>query len=123
MAILGFSGSPFEGGNTDRLIKAVLEKSCREYVFVNLSTLEFSPCRGCCHLCARTNMCGVKDDLHPYLTQILESEALVLGSPYHLGIVTGFMYNFLTRLFCFHHVKRLLADKPVLLAGQHYILR
>lgn len=115
MAILGVSGSPFVRGNTDRLVKAVLEKSGRETVFANLSKLNFKPCRGCCHLCATTNMCGRKDGLHPYLKLILESEALVLGTPYQLGVATGFMYNFLTRLFCFHHVKRLLVDKPAVL--------
>jgi len=117
LAILGVSGSPFIGGNTDRLVKAVLEKSGREAVFVNLSRLRFDPCRGCCHLCATTNMCGRKDELHQYLKLVLKSEALVLGTPYQLGIATGFMYSFLTRLFCFHHVKELLADKPVILVS------
>lgn len=112
---MGVSGSPFVGGNTDRLVKAVLEKSGREAVFINLSKLRFDPCRGCCHLCATTNMCGRKDELHPYLKLVLKSEALVLGTPYQLGMATGFMYNFLTRLFCFHHVKKLLAGKPMVL--------
>ena len=115
MAILGVSGSPFPGGSTDRLVKAVLEKSGRETVFINLSRLRFDPCRGCCHLCATTNMCGRKDELHQYLGLILKSESLVLGTPYQLGTPTGFMYNFLTRLFCFYHVKKLLTDKPVVL--------
>ena len=115
MAVLGVSGSPKVGGNTDRIIKAVLEKSGKETVFINLSTLRFDPCRGCCHLCASTNMCGRKDKLLPYLKLVLESEALVLGTPYQLGRETGFMNNFLTRLWCFYHVKKLLSDKPALL--------
>ncbi len=115
MAVLGVSGSPKVGGNTDRIIKAVLEKSGKETVFINLSTLRFDPCRGCCHLCATTNLCGRKDELHPYLKLVLESEALVLGTPYQLGMPTGFMYNFLTRLSCFYHIKKLLADKPAIL--------
>ena len=117
MAILGVSGSPFVGGNTDRLLKAVLEKSGKETIFVNLSQLRFDPCRGCAHLCATTNMCGIKDELYPYLKLILKSEALVLGTPYQLGTATGFMFNFLTRLWCFFHVKKLLADKPVVLVS------
>ncbi len=115
MAIMGVSGSPFAGGNTDRLIKATLGRSGKETIFVNLSKLRFSPCRGCAHLCAKTNICDRKDGLHSYFHLILKSEALVLGAPYQLGTVTGFMYNFLTRLLCFHHAKRLLLDKPVLL--------
>ncbi len=115
MAIIGLSGSPFVRGNTDRLVRAVLKKSGRETVFVNLSRLRFDPCRGCAHLCGTTNMCGRKDELHPYLKLVLESEALVLGTPYQLGRETGFMNNFLTRLWCFFHVKKLLSDKPALL--------
>lgn len=115
MAILGLSGSPKVGGNTDRMVQAVLERSGKECDFVNLSTLRFDPCRGCCHLCAPTNVCGRHDDLHPYLNLVLEAEALVLGTPFQLGMPTGFMFNFLTRLECFHHIKILLADKPAIL--------
>lgn len=115
MAIMGISGSPILGGNTDRMIKAVLKKSGKETIFINLSTLHFSPCRGCAQLCAIKNMCGRKDGLHPYLKMVLKLEALVLGTPYQLGTVTGFMHNFLTRLWCFQHVKRLLSEKPVVL--------
>jgi multimeric flavodoxin WrbA len=58
-------------------------------------------------------MCNIKDELHPYLKLILKSEALVLGTPYQLGRPTGFMDSFLTRLWCFYHIKELLVDKPL----------
>jgi multimeric flavodoxin WrbA len=115
MVIIGVSGSPIVEGNTDRIIQAVLKKSGKESIFINLSRLQFDPCRGCCDLCATTNICGIKDELYPYLKLILKSEALVLGTPFQLGMPTGFMYNFITRLFCFHHVKKLLNDKPSVL--------
>jgi len=56
MAIVGISGSPVQGGNTDRLVRSLLEQSGPERTFVNLSTLDFVPCRGCADLCARTNI-------------------------------------------------------------------
>jgi hypothetical protein len=117
MTVLGISGSPIVDGNTDRLVRAVIQESGKESVFVNLSALQFDPCRGCCHLCAATNMCGIEDGLKPYLELMLQSEALVLGTPFQLGMPTGFMFNFLTRLFCFHHVKKLLTGKPALLVS------
>ncbi len=117
MAILGISGSPKKGGNTDRMIQALLEKSGKETEFVNLSRLKFDPCRGCCHLCASTNMCGVKDDLHPYLALVRDAEALVLGTPYQMGHPTGFMFNFITRLECFHHAHIALINKPAVLVS------
>jgi multimeric flavodoxin WrbA len=117
MAIVGISGSPIIGGNTDRLVKSLLEQSGREHTFVNLSTLTFAPCRGCPHLCAKTNMCGHKDDLWPYLKPILDADALVLATPFHGSNITAWLYSFISRLWCFHHVKNLLEGKPVLLVA------
>ncbi len=115
MKILGLSGSPKKGGNTDRMVKAVLAESGAETNFLNLSRIRFDPCRGCCHLCASTNKCGVKDGLIPCLEMVREADALVLGTPFQVGMPTGFMYNFLTRLMCFHHVEIVLFNKPVIL--------
>lgn len=117
MRIFGISGSPKVGGNTDRMVKAVLAKSGANTDFVNLSRLRFDPCRGCCHLCAATNKCGVKDGLLPTLELVREADALVLGTPYQVGMPTGFMYSFLTRLMCFHHVELVLYNKPAVLVS------
>ncbi|MFQ6094882.1 MAG: flavodoxin family protein [Candidatus Bathyarchaeia archaeon] len=117
MTIVGVSGSPIVNGNTDRIIKALLEQSGKEYIFVNLSTLRYDPCRACAHLCAKTNICPLDDDLKPYFEPILNSEALVLGTPVNGGNINGWMFSFTTRLWCFHHVKNLLRDKPILLVA------
>ena len=113
--IIGVSGSPILNGNTDRMVQAVLEQSTRDHSFVNLSTLRFDPCRACAHLCAKTNLCPINDDLEPYFEPIMNAKALVLGSPIHGGHISGWMYSFTTRLSCFSHVKHPLKDKPVLL--------
>ena len=115
MAIVGVSGSPIVDGNTDRLVKALLEQSGKDHKFVNLSTLRYDPCRACGHLCAKTNLCPVEDDLLPYFEPILNADALVLGSPVNSGSVTGWMFSFISRLWCFHHVRNLLKGKPVVL--------
>ena len=117
MTIIGVSGSPIVNGNTDRIVKAILEQSGREHLFVNLSTLRFDPCRACAHLCAPTNMCPIEDDLQPYLETILTAEALVLGTSVTGGNITAWMYSFLSRMWCFRHVQRLLRNKPVLLVA------
>ena len=115
MAIVGVSGSPHPGGNTDRIVQSLLERSGHEHTFVNLSTLDFAPCRGCAHLCAKSHICPVEDGLRPYFEPILEADALVLASPVWAGTLTPWMFSFISRLWCFHHVKRLLEDKPLLL--------
>ena len=117
MTFVAFSGSPIEDGNTDRIMKALLEQSGKDHVFANLSTIRYDPCRACAHLCARTNLCPLEDDLKPYFEPIRDAEALVLGSPIHAGLITGWMYSFTTRLSCFSHVTHPLAGKPVLLVA------
>ena len=115
MAVVGISGSPIQGGNTDRLVQSILEQSGRDHKFVNLSSLEFVPCRGCAHLCAKSNICPLEDGLRPYFEPILEADALVLASPVHSGTITAWTTSFLSRIWCFHHLKNLLKGKPLLL--------
>jgi multimeric flavodoxin WrbA len=62
-------------------------------------------------------MCPVDDDLQPYLERILKANALVLGTSVNGGNITAWMYSFLSRLWCFRHVERLLQNKPVLLVA------
>jgi multimeric flavodoxin WrbA len=113
MAIVGISGSPIANSNTDRMIEAILAGSGRETKFIKLSKLNFGPCRGCAHNCATTAMCGVKDDLHPYLADIRDAEALVIGSPVHHGFMTAWMFSFFSRTWCFMHENKTLNNKPV----------
>ena len=115
MAIVGISGSPIQNGNTDRLVQSLLEQSGHEHTFVNLSKLSFVPCRGCAHLCARSNICPLEDDLRPLFEPILKADALVLASPIHGGAVTAWMFSLISRMWCFHHLRNLLKDKPLLL--------
>lgn len=112
MAIVGISGSPINGGNTDRMIRAILEANGKDSTFVNLSKLKFFPCRGCAHLCAATAMCGQKDELLPYLKEIRDAEALVIGSPRHHGSMTAWTTSFFSRMWCFLHENNTLRNKP-----------
>ena len=84
MTVVGVSGSPIVDGNTDRMTKALLEQSGKDHMFINLSTLRYDPCRACAHLCARTNICPLDDDLEPYFEPLMNAEALVLSTPIHI---------------------------------------
>ncbi len=113
MAIIGISGSPTPNSNVDRMVQMLLHESGKETKFVKLSKLNFFPCRGCAHLCAATAMCGQKDDLHPFLADIRDAEALVIGSPRHHGTMTASTYSFFSRLWCFLHDNCVIYHKPV----------
>ena len=115
MTIVGISGSPIIGGNTDRIVEAVLERSGKEHLFINLSKLRYDPCRACSHRCAPDNLCKADDDLKPVIAEIKDAEALVFGTPVHAGAVTGWMSSFISRLSCFTHVVHPMQDKPLVL--------
>ncbi|MBW2623655.1 MAG: flavodoxin family protein, partial [Deltaproteobacteria bacterium] len=109
---VGISSSPIKGGNVDRMIQYILDKSGKPSRFINLADLVFSPCRACAHLCAKDNICGLEDDLKPLYPQLIEAEALVLGTPSYFNNMNGFMSIFLERLWAFRHQRFPLKGKP-----------
>ena len=112
VSVVGISSSPVKGGNVDRMIRYILDKSGKPSRFINLADLVFSPCRACVHLCAKDNICALEDDLKPLYPQLIEAEALVLGTPSYFNNMNGFMSVFLERLWAFRHQRFPLEGKP-----------
>ncbi len=117
MSIIGFSsGGTGRVGNTDRLVRAILEKSGRPHTYVKLTDLTFSGCKGCSYLCAPDRLCHLEDDATPYYRMIKEADAVVLGSPVYSGSINGIANSFIERFFGYRHVTPALKDKPFVLA-------
>ena len=110
--IMGFSSSPVRGGNVDRMVTALLERSGKEYEFYNLNDLNFGPCMACPDLCAPDNFCKLEDDLEALYPRIAEAEALVLGTPSYFNGANSLMTMFLERLWSFRHNRFPLEGKP-----------
>ncbi len=117
MKVIGFSsGNVGRIGNTDRMVKAILEKSGDETEFVKLADLNYSACKGCVHLCASPQVCKLDDDLLPYYQKLKEADAVVLGSPMYFGRINAGMMAFMERFFGYRHVTIPIAHKPFALA-------
>jgi multimeric flavodoxin WrbA len=112
MTILGFSSSPVRSGNVDRMVKVLLKLSGKEVEFVNLNNLDYGPCMACPRLCASDNICKLDDGLRPYYEKIIDSDALVLGSPSYFGGANSAMVMFLERLWSLRHNRYPIAGKP-----------
>lgn len=82
------------------LVSWVLEGAAEEgarTTLIDLADLYIEPCTAC-ESCALTGECVHTDDF-PYLyQQILEADALVLGSPVYIDNITGQMKLFVDRL-------------------------
>ncbi len=104
MKAIAINGSPRKGWNTETLLKEALrgaQSSGAETKVVQLYDLNYTGCRscfGCKRKGAQSCHCVIKDDLSPVLDEILEADALLLGSPIYFGSITGQMVSFLERL-------------------------
>jgi multimeric flavodoxin WrbA len=105
LKVLAINGSPRKTWNTATLLQKAAEGAASQGAqteFIHLYDLTF---RGCvsCFACktkggASYGHCAVKDDLTPIFEKVLETDALILGSPIYFGSVTGEMQSFLERL-------------------------
>jgi multimeric flavodoxin WrbA len=103
--ILGVSGSPIKGGNTDVFLKEALKAAEAvgdvETEFVSLAGMDI---RDCIHVnwCLKnqtdTKFCHQDDDMALLYPKVVEADGLLLATPVYIGRMTGPMANFLDRL-------------------------
>lgn len=105
MKVLGFNGSPRKNGNTAIVLNHALEGAASkgaETELVNLYDLNYKGCISC-FACKRIGgksygKCALNDELTAVLKKVDEADAIILGSPIYLGVVTGEMRSFMERL-------------------------
>ncbi len=105
MLIIGVSGSPRRGGNSDLVLDAILSGASGEGVdtsTLHISGMELSSCVGC-ERCRKDKVCSrFDDDLTPFYPKISLAEGLVLVTPVYNYNVTAWMKAFIDRLYCFY---------------------
>ena len=103
MKILGLEGSHRENGNTEKLVKTILESAKENGADVNfykLAKMNISLCLGCFN-CRETGTCVTDDDMKFLLEEIQTSDGIILGSPVYMWQVTGQTKLFMDRLIPF----------------------
>ena len=86
--ILGLVGSYRPLGNTELLVKEIMDNVTEESekVLIRLTDLDIKPCRGCMACVFKSSHCRIKDDLYWLLNEVTRSDAVVVGAPcYILG--------------------------------------
>jgi multimeric flavodoxin WrbA len=102
MLILGVSGSPRRGGNSDLILDSILKGTGADTAILYLSDIDFSSCVGC-ERCRKDRICTrFEDDLTPFYEVIREAMGLVLVSPVYNYNITSWMKAFIDRLYCFY---------------------
>ena len=99
---IAINGSPRPGGNTETLLKKVLEPLAAARWETEFIQLGGEPIRGCraCYACFKTknDRCGQKEDcFNPCMEKMIEADAIILGSPTYFSDVSAEMKALLDR--------------------------
>lgn len=116
--LIGIDGSPRKDSVTAKLIELVLNEAASAGATIDkikLIQYEIPPCMGCvsyqgtCNLdeCLKQN--GEK--VVSLLKKLLDADAVVFGSPVYWFGPSGQMKNFIDRMTCLEHEKKLLDGK------------
>jgi len=101
MNVVGFVGSPRNGGNTEWAVRQILagakEQGAETHMWRS-GDLVIKPCRGCLG-CVQSDKCVINDDMRIILNELENADALVLGSPVYMGQMSAQAKIFTDRLF------------------------
>ena len=110
MKSLLISGSPIKDSSTEILLTRIadgidlvraqsgLAPTGRE--FIRLNELKFIPCQAC-GKSPEPAWCFFEDDLTPLYEKLVQSDAILLGTPVYFDSVSGQMKMFIDRCNCF----------------------
>jgi len=94
MKAVAFNGSPRKGGNTEFLLKRVLEPIAEAGIDTELIQIGGRPLRGCtaCMKCRQNldKQCSITSDrFNEYMAKMVEADAIILGSPTYFAGMTA----------------------------------
>lgn len=118
-SIVVFNGSPRQGGNTDAILKKLIEgarSNALRVRYFKLRNLKIHNCVGCC-TCKRESRCHFDDDMIKIRRSIQKCDLMVFASPIYWCEITGLMKTFIDRLYFYHHPENspLMSGKKALL--------
>lgn len=100
LVVVGVSGSPREGGNTETLLRhtlGVCESEGLLTEFITLRGKRIEPCRAC-RSCRETRECAIEDDLPPIFARLEAADGIILAAPVYFSGVAGQMKCFIDRV-------------------------
>jgi multimeric flavodoxin WrbA len=102
MKAIAFNGSPRKGGNTEYLLKKVLEPIAEAGIETELVQIGGLQLRGCigCYKCRenKNKKCAVTDDrMNEFIAKMIEADAIILGSPTYFAGMTSDMKALIDR--------------------------
>ena len=115
MKVLGISGSPRRGGNTDLLLDEVMRGAASkgaEVKTIILNDLKIAPCQHC-DACLEAGNCRVMDDMQMVYRELELADRIVLASPIQFMGVTAQMKTMIDRCQSLWVRKYVLKQSPL----------
>jgi multimeric flavodoxin WrbA len=118
--ILAIVGSPRKGGNTDILVQKTAEGAVSkgaQVETIRLGELNIRECDGC-HICWQKKPCCKHDDMLAIYPKIIESDAIIFGTPVYWYGPTALMKCFIDRFVYFNcpENRPKIKNKPAIIA-------
>ncbi|MBP7653977.1 flavodoxin family protein [Candidatus Dependentiae bacterium] len=86
MNIIGINSSPRTNGNTDILVRKILEGANEKNAdtnYYNLNSMKIKGCQGC-YYCKSKAVCVIKDDMSKLLEEVFIADGIILCSPVYM---------------------------------------
>ncbi len=103
--VLGISGSPVKKGNTETLLRAMMDFAPgHETGIVDLSSLEIKDCIHCNFCLSKQKpgrYCSLRDDAQGVFEKAEKADIIILASPVYFMRTSGRMASFIDRLRVF----------------------
>ena len=106
--LLIINGSPVRGSNTDKLCEQLAEGAAENGFSVRhlvLNEHSILPCQSCGER-EDDDLCIYHDDIHPFLTEFAECDAVVAATPIYFDSVSAQLKLFTDRCNCFRPLRR-----------------
>ncbi len=102
MKVIGFNGSARKEGNTNYLLRTVLDEIEKEGIETEIYHLAGKPIQGCiaCYKCFtnKNQRCAVDNDIiNECIAKMIESNGILLGSPTYFSNVSASMKALIER--------------------------
>lgn len=106
--ILGISGTPIKGGNSDKVVQAALAGAAEvdgiETEFVTLADKNIAACIHCQHCIIAREPCKFSDDADPIIQKMLAADGMIWGAPVWTHTIPPQLINLISRCryYCFY---------------------
>ena len=114
MRVLGFSGSPRLGGNTELLLAEFMRGAAdagTETETVRMVKVRFDPCISC-NRCFKTGRCEVEDNFQPLYDKIVSADHIVIASLIYFMGLSAWAKTLVDRCQCLW-AKKYILNQPV----------